>query len=596
MQDFDVWAPSAQDSVELVLGQETVAMTRSGQWWRTDRPATAGQRYAFRIDGNGPFPDPRSRYQPDGPNGASQIVDPRSFTWTDDAWVGMPLQGAVIYELHIGTFTEGGTLDSAIERLDYLADLGVSIVELMPVAAFPGERGWGYDGVDLYAVHEAYGGPSALARFVDAAHARGLGVCLDVVFNHLGPSGNYLSEFGPYFTDRHHTPWGSAVNLDAPGSNEVRRFIVDNALMWFRDLHIDALRLDAVHALVDERAVHVLEQLEIETEALAAQLGRSLLLIAESDRNDPATVTRRAPGGSGGLGLTGQWADDVHHTLHVLLTGETAGYYGDFADNGAFAKVARTPFFHDGTWSTFRGRDHGRAVVPLLTPGWKYVASLQTHDQVGNRATGERLSQLIGRGRLAAGATLLLTLPYTPMLFMGEEWGASTKWAYFTDHQEPELATAVSKGRRAEFAEHGWGDDVPDPQASSTADSSTLRWEELSQEPHVRLLGWYRTLIRLRRTTPELADPSLGVTQVHRDGDVLVYRRGACTVVVNLSNEPVTHRIEDRVADGSGVDGSVADASVEVLAGWEAVHEGHEIRVAPDGSVIYRVTAEKARK
>ncbi|NYJ75935.1 malto-oligosyltrehalose trehalohydrolase [Allobranchiibius huperziae] len=577
MPSFDVWAPAAE-RVELVLPEETVAMTRAGDRWTTDRAAADGQRYSYRVDGAGPFPDPRSRYQPEGPNGPSQIVDPATFAWTDDAWHGVALETAVIYELHIGTFTADGTLDSAVERIDHLVELGVTLVELMPVATFPGDRGWGYDGVDLYAVHPAYGGPQALARFVDACHARGLGVCLDVVYNHLGPSGNYLSEFGPYFTDRHHTPWGAAVNLDAPGSDEVRRFIIDNALMWFRDYHLDALRLDAVHALVDERAVHVLEQLAAETDGLATSSGRPLTLIAESDRNDPATVTARADGGDGGFGLAGQWADDVHHTLHVLLTGESQGYYADFTDPGAFAKIARTPFFHDGTWSSFRQRDHGRPVVPALTPGWKFVASLQTHDQVGNRATGERLSQLVGRSRLAAGATLLLTLPYTPMLFMGEEWGASTKWAYFTDHQEPELAEAVSEGRRREFAEHGWGDAVPDPQAASTAHGSTLRWDEVSQPEHARLLEWYRELLRLRRAVPALADPALGVTDVRRDGDVLTYTRGGYTVVVNLSPQEIAHPL---------------DGNRHLLAGWDAEPGDGVLTIAPDGSAIYGPPVEE---
>ncbi|WP_243762725.1 malto-oligosyltrehalose trehalohydrolase [Allobranchiibius sp. CTAmp26] len=571
MQGFEVWAPTAE-RVELVLADETVPMTRTGERWTTDRPAAAGQRYSYRVDGAGPFPDPRSRYQPEGPGEPSEIVDPSTFSWTDQAWLGASLEAAVIYELHIGTFTPDGTLDSAIEQIDHLVDLGVTLVELMPVASFPGNRGWGYDGVDLYAVHAAYGGPQALARFVDACHARGLGVCLDVVYNHLGPSGNYLSEFGPYFTDRHQTPWGSAVNLDAPGSNEVRRFIIDNALMWFRDYHLDALRLDAVHALVDERAVHVLEQLATETDQLATQSGRPLTLIAESDRNDPATVTARGDGGDGGLGLAGQWADDVHHTLHVLLTGESQGYYADFTDPGAFAKIARTPFFHDGTWSSFRQRDHGRPVVPAFTPGWKFVASLQTHDQVGNRATGERLSHLVGRSRLAAGATLLLTLPYTPMLFMGEEWGASTKWAYFTDHQEPELAKAVSEGRRNEFAEHGWGDAVPDPQAASTAEDSTLRWDEVARPDHTRLLAWYQELIRLRRAVPHLADPTLGVTDVRRDGDVLSYQRGGYTVVVNLSANCATHPF---------------GGDSELLASWDAECCGGVLTLEPNGSAIY---------
>lgn len=571
MRGFDVWAPDAQ-AVELVLGDdESVAMRQDDGVWRADREARHGDRYAYRLDDRGPFPDPRSMAQPDGPDGLSQIVDPATFTWTDQSWSGAPLQGAVVYELHIGTFTPGGTLDSAVERLDHLAGLGVTLVEVMPVAGFPGDRGWGYDGVDLYTVHAAYGGPEALARFVDACHARGLGVCLDVVYNHLGPSGNYLPEFGPYFTDRHQTPWGSAVNLDAPGSDHVRRFIVDNALMWLRDYHIDALRLDAVHALVDERAVHILEQLAIETDSLALELGRPLTLIAESDRNDPATVTARGPSGDGGLGLAAQWVDDVHHTLHTLLTGETQGYYADFADPTAIEKVERTPFFHDGTWSSFRGRAHGRPVDPEVTPGWKYVASLQTHDQVGNRATGERLSHLVSPGRAAAGAALLLTAPYTPMLFMGEEWAASTPWQYFTDHQDLELAAAVSKGRQAEFAEHGWGDSVPDPQARSTARNSTLLWDEVTQGDHAHMLDWYRTLFRLRRDVPDLSDPTLDVTRVQRDGDVFEVPRGRHTVVVNLS----AGQVRRPVPDGN-----------RVLAAWDATTQDGELVLPADSVAI----------
>ena len=333
----------------------------------------------------------------------------------------------------------------------------------MPLASFPGRHGWGYDGVGLYAVHEPYGGPFAFRRFVDACHERGLGVCLDVVYNHLGPSGNHLREFGPYFTDRYGTPWGEAVNLDGPGSDEVRRFMIDNALMWLRDFHVDALRLDAVHALFDERAITLLEELTAEADALSAQLGRPLTLIAESDRNDPLTVT---PRDRNGTGFHGQWADDVHHALHVALTGETQGYYADFATPGALTKVLEGIFLHDGCWSAFRERTHGAPIDRSSLPGSRFVVSLQTHDQVGNRAIGDRLSAELPPGRLACGAALLLTSAGTPMLFMGEEWGASTPWMYFTDHTDPAIADAVRQGRREEFGGHGWAlDDVPDPQA-----------------------------------------------------------------------------------------------------------------------------------
>ena len=582
MGTYRVWAPSAEQ-VELHLEapsshldeQEATRepMERGdGGWWSSRTERSPGDRYGFALDGGDPLPDPRSLAQPDGPFGLSEVVDVSAFPWTDDGWRGVPLRGAVIYEMHVGTFTREGTLDAAIERLDHLVDLGITLVELMPVASYPGRRGWGYDGVNIWSVHEALGGVEALVRFVDACHARGLGVCLDVVHNHLGPSGNTLIDFGPYFTDSHTTPWGPAVNLDAPQSDEVRRYLVDHALYWLRDLHIDALRLDAVHALVDESAVHVLEEMAEAVDALSDEVGRPLHLIAESDRNDPATVVPRAAGGAGGLGLAGQWADDVHHTLHVLLTGETQGYYADFAAPEAVETIASTPFFHAGTYSSFRGRRHGRPVDPDLTPGWRFVASLQTHDQVGNRARGDRLTHLVSPGRLACGAALLLTGPWTPMLFMGEEWGASTPWQYFTDHVDRELAAAVSKGRAEEFSAHGWGGVVPDPQSPQTWHDSTLRWAEVADPVHARVLDWYRLLIRLRREVPDLSDPTLRPGAATREGDVVTVTRGSCTVVVNLGSEPLR-----RAAEGT-----------ELLAAWESTLEDSTLVVEPDGCAVLR--------
>ena len=582
MGPYRVWAPSAEQ-VELHLEAPSSHLdeheiTREpmergdGGWWSSRTERSPGDRYGFALDGGDPLPDPRSLAQPDGPFGLSEVVDVSAFPWTDDGWRGVPLRGAVIYEMHVGTFTREGTLDAAIERLDHLVDLGITLVELMPVASYPGRRGWGYDGVNIWSVHEALGGVEALVRFVDACHARGLGVCLDVVHNHLGPSGNTLIDFGPYFTDSHTTPWGPAVNLDAPQSDEVRRYLVDHALYWLRDLHIDALRLDAVHALVDESAVHVLEEMAEAVDALSDEVGRPLHLIAESDRNDPATVVPRAAGGAGGLGLTGQWADDVHHTLHVLLTGETQGYYADFAAPEAVETIASTPFFHAGTYSSFRGRRHGRPVDPDLTPGWRFVASLQTHDQVGNRARGDRLTHLVSPGRLACGAALLLTGPWTPMLFMGEEWGASTPWQYFTDHVDRELAAAVSKGRAEEFSAHGWGGVVPDPQSPQTWHDSTLRWAEVADPVHARVLDWYRLLIRLRREVPDLSDPTLRPGAATRDGDVVTVTRGSCTVVVNLGSEPLR-----RAAEGT-----------ELLAAWESTLEDSTLVVEPDGCAVLR--------
>ena len=559
---FRVWAPKAEHTVDLVIDQDgqesTYAMERSDDAgsWELEHDAPLGTRYAFALDGGEPLPDPRALRLPDGPNGFGAVVDYETFSWTDQAWRGVPLPGAVVYELHVGTFTPEGTFDAAIEHLDHLTALGVDIVELMPVATFPGRYGWGYDGVGLYAVHEPYGGPDGLVRFVDACHAHGLGVALDVVYNHLGPSGNRLSDFGPYFTDRYGTPWGEALNLDDADSDPVRRFIIDNALMWLREFHIDGLRLDAVHALYDDRAVTLLEELSSEVSASSTGLGRPLWLIAESDRNDPNTVTPRE---GGGLGLHAQWADDVHHALHVALTGETQGYYEDFAAPGALTKVLQSVFLHDGTYSTFRRRTHGRPVDRTRTPGWRFVASLQNHDQVGNRATGDRMSAHLTTDQLAGGATLLLTAATTPMLFMGEEWGATTPWQYFTDHTDRGIGEAVRRGRRDEFAAHGWArQDVPDPQSEQTAIRSRLDWSEPTRAPHDRLLAWYGTLIALRRERPDLGDPRLDLVEVEHDADAqtVVVRRGDHVVLVNLGTQPWTLPLD-------------ADNPLVVVAAWD---------------------------
>jgi malto-oligosyltrehalose trehalohydrolase len=535
---YEVWAPDAETAeVEACGVRHPMSPAGRPGWWEAKAKAKAeGEDYGFVLDGAGPLPDPRSPWQPDGVHGLSRAYDHGRFAWTDGDWRGRPLTGSVLYELHVGTFTPEGTFDAAIERLGHLVDLGVDAVELMPVAAFPGRHGWGYDGVHLWAVHEPYGGPDGLKRFVDACHRRGLAVVLDVVYNHLGPSGNYLGRYGPYFTDAYNTPWGQAVNLDRPGSDEVRAFIVENALMWLRDYHVDGLRLDAVHALEDHRAVHVLEELAAAVAELRARTGRELFLIAESDLNAPRLVTSRE---AGGYGLDAQWSDDFHHALHAALTGERQGYYCDFGSLGALAKTLTRVFFHDGTWSTFRGRSHGREVDTLRVPGHRFLGFLQNHDQVGNRAVGDRISAGLSPGLLKVGAGLLLTAPFTPMLFMGEEWGARTPWRYFTDHEEPELARAVSEGRRREFTSHGWtAEDVPDPQDPETHRSSVLDWTEQERPGHRELLEWHRALIALRRAWPELTDARLTEVAVEHDETSLVMRRGRLRVVANLGPEP----------------------------------------------------------
>jgi maltooligosyltrehalose trehalohydrolase len=534
---FEVWAP--ERTVRLrVLGEVREMARGDDGWWRLDVPgAGPGTDYAYVLpDGDKGLPDPRSQWQPQGVHGPSRVYDQSEFAWTDASWTGRQLPGAVLYELHIGTFTPAGTFDAAIERLDHLVSLGVDMVELLPVNSFNGEYNWGYDGVCWYAPHEAYGGPDGLKRFVDAAHGRGLGVVLDVVYNHFGPSGAYAPMFAPYLSSSGSNPWGASVNLDGPQSDGVRRYIVDNVLMWLRDYHVDALRLDAVHALADHAAITLLEQMAVEVETLSTSLGRPLSLIAESDLNDPRLITPRE---AGGYGLQGQWDDDVHHALHTLLTGERQGYYGDFGSLECLRTVLEGAFFHAGTWSSFRQRRHGRPVERSLIPGHRFVAYLQNHDQIGNRAIGDRISATLSPGLLKVGATLLLTSPFTPMLFMGEEWAASSPWQFFTSHPEPELAAAVQDGRRREFAAHGWASaDVPDPQDRATFERSKLDWEELGKPGHAEILDLYRRLIALRRGRSDLSNPWLDKVEVWHGDRHVVMRRGHCAVAANLAAAP----------------------------------------------------------
>ncbi len=599
MTTFTVWAPSA-DTVELVLGVPSdgptgLPMSRASDgWWSvTDDGSGHGTRYAFRIDGGDPVPDPRSRRQPDGVHAPSAVYDHARFTWSDGYWAGTDPATTVAYELHIGTFTDGGTFDSALERLPHLVELGVTLVEVLPVAAFDGTAGWGYDGVGLHAVHEPYGGPDALKRFVDAAHRLGLGVCVDAVYNHFGPSGNYVARFGPYFTDRYSTPWGDAVNLDDAESDTVRAFVVDSAAQWLRDFHVDALRLDATHAYYDpERALSLQEDLAAMADGLTASTGVRRWLVAENELNDPdLTAPRAGTGGigaggigAGGVGVHAQWADDIHHSLHALLTGESGGYYADFATDpyASVAKVATRVFFHDGTFSTFRRRTHGRPVDPATTHGSRFWAYLQDHDQIGNRAVGDRQAATVPVGRLAAGAALVFTLPFTPMVFMGEEWAAGTPWQFFASFPDPELGDAVRNGRRSEFARHGWDvEEVPDPQSARTVRDSTLDWSELDEPGHRRVLDWYRTLIALRASTPELGTGIVGDVRVGHDRGAqwLWLRRGAVLTVGALG------------PGGANVPLPPGPGPATVLAGWDpaaSVRDG-VVSLPGAGAVVLRL-------
>jgi maltooligosyltrehalose trehalohydrolase len=548
--NFAVWAPLPA-KVALMLRPATepqqpetvVAMERDDEgWWRPGEAlpdfVEREVRYGYLLDGaHTPLPDPRSRRQPDGVHALSQSFDPSAFAWSDTRWYGRQLAGGVIYELHVGTFTPEGTLISAIERLDHLVELGVDFVELMPVNAFNGTHGWGYDGVAWYAVHEAYGGPRAYQQFVDACHSRGLAVIQDVVYNHLGPSGNYLPQYGPYLTENAASTWGAAVNLDGEHSDEVRSYILDNAAMWMRDYHVDGLRLDAVHALYDARAVHLLEDLVIVTGALSAALGKPFPLIAESDLNDPRLITSRE---AGGYGLTAQWSDDFHHALYVSLTGDTTGYYADFDSAAALAKVFEQGFFHTGTRSSFRGRSHGQPIDTLRTPTWRLVVCSDNHDQIGNRADGMRLSGKIDDQQLAVAAVITVLGPFTPMIFMGEEWGARTPWQFFTSHPEPELAELIRNGRLEEFAAMDWDvGTVPDPQDTATFERSKLDWAEPGTARSAALLDLYQRLLRLRREHPDLTDPRFDhgtATSDHLRGWLLV-ERGQMIIAANFSDE-----------------------------------------------------------
>ena len=539
MHRFEIWAPFAK-RVALKTGNSVSPMNGpdAKDWWRLDvESASAGTDYGFLVDDDGKaYPDPRSQWQPNGVHELSRVYDHSQFEWNDTGFQAAPLASAIIYELHIGTFTPEGTFDTAIAQLDYLARLGVTHVELMPVAAFDGRHGWGYDGVALNAVHEPYGGPDGLKRFVNAAHERGLAVLLDVVYNHFGPSGNYTGKFGPYVIEAHHTPWGGAVNLEDAGSYEVRRLFCDNALMWLRDFHVDGLRIDAVHAFVDRSAIHFLEQLATEVEALEASLARRLVLIAESDLNDPRVVT---PCEAGGLGIDAQWSDDFHHALFtVLCPAERQGYYMDFGRLQQLAKALEHTFVYDGIYSQHRKRNHGKR--PLGLSQHRFLGYIQDHDQVGNRAIGDRLNHIAGIERAKIAAALVLTAPFVPMLFEGEEWAASSPFQYFADHSDGELARAVSAGRKREFAAFGWDPaSIPDPESAAAFEDSKLKWDEVNLSEHAEMLEWYRALIGLRRNTPCLNDGTPGNTRVTFDEQANWLRmdRGNVAVICNLGEE-----------------------------------------------------------
>jgi maltooligosyltrehalose trehalohydrolase len=533
MQSLRVWAPAASRVDFVIEGRPIAANREPAGWWRG--PAVdVGTRYAISLDGGPPRPDPRSPWQPDGVHGSSCWIEARP----PEPRAGDPsrtaaLRDAVIYELHVGTFTEAGTFESAIARLDDLVALGVTHVELMPVAQFSGRHGWGYDGVDLLAPHAPYGGPAGLRALIGECHRRGLAVVIDTVLNHFGPEGAYVAGFGPYHTDRHTTPWGQALNLDGEGSREVRRFLLDAALTWLRDYGADGLRLDAVHSLRDDSERHLIAELVDEVRALERRVDRRFALIGEYDDHDPTAVLERD---RGGWGLDAHWNDDFHHAVHVVMTGERGGYYADFAAPDTLGRILEHGYALDGRVSGFRGGPHGRPYGAL--PRDRLVAYIQSHDQVGNRAAGERLHQLAGARRAMIAAAMLFTSPFVPMLFQGEEWAASTPFCYFAQPESAELSEAIRAGRRAEHAAALWQGQPIDPIDPATRDRCVLRWSERDQPDHAQMLAWYRALIAVRRTYPALRDPGPDSTAVRQDAGLLAIRRGGLTLACNLSEQP----------------------------------------------------------
>ncbi len=573
-----VWAPDAF-SVELVTENMQVPMKKErGGWWVAPGISLKdGDEYAFSVDEGPGLPDPRSPRQPGGVHGPSVFVDHGRFFWTDDAWQPPPLASGLVYEIHTGTFTPEGTFEGVISRLDHLSSLGVTHLELMPVNGFSGNRGWGYDGVNLYAPHEAYGGPDGLKKLVDAAHEKGIAVLLDVVYNHLGPEGNYLAFFGPYFSKKYASPWGDAINFDGPFSDGVREFFLDNARMWLEDYHMDGLRIDAVHAIFDQSAIHFLEDLARLVRRVESETGKCKCVIAESDLNDPRLVR---PPEVGGYGLDAQWSDDFHHALHALITGERQGYYGDFGALAHVAKALEKNFVYDGVYSPFRKRRHGRSAADV--PSVRFFGYIQNHDQVGNRARGERLGHLCGHRLQKVAAACVFLSPFVPMLFQGEEWNASAPFLYFTDHSDGELAEAVRDGRRREFSGFGWKpEEILDPQNEETFTSSKIDWAEPEKPEGKDMLQWYRNLAAFRRSTPALLEggKDMRVTFDEQAGWLLM-RRGNVLLVCNFGLNPVDVPFPERDAD--------AVLRLESNAGVTA--SKRLLRLPPESAAVFELT------
>jgi maltooligosyltrehalose trehalohydrolase len=593
---FSVWAPRIQRmEVELVASGRRIPLERDERGVHQARAddVSTGSDYFLLLDGDRRRPDPVSRHQPDGVHGPTRIVDPCAFRWTDRAWTGVALEDLLLYELHVGTFTPAGTFDAVIERLDHLQRLGVTAIELMPIGEFPGARNWGYDGAHLYAPQSTHGGPDGLKRLIDACHAAGLGVILDVVYNHIGPEGNYLAELGPYFSDRYRTPWGDALNFDGADSDPVRGYFVDNALYWLSELHVDGLRLDAIHAICDFSAEHVLAELSRSFRLEAERLGRRAWLIAESDLND-TRVTR--PRSHGGYELDAQWSDDFHHALFTSLTGARHGYFSDFGSLGDLAKALRDGFVYDGKHSAFRRRRHGNSA--LGRPGQELVVFSQNHDQIANASHGHRSSQLLSPAAQRLATVVLLCAPNLIMLFQGQEWGETAPFHYFTSFSDPALAEAVRAGRMREFREFGAAADFHDPQSETTFLESRLDWSELERPEHAGLLRLHQRMIELRRRTPALSNHRKDLTRCTLDDQArwLVLERadarGARVLVLaNFDQQPRAIPLPERRLTRllSSSDPDFCGAPCDAPSPPQRIERFAEMTLSAESAAIYRI-------
>jgi maltooligosyltrehalose trehalohydrolase len=590
--EFVLWSPLTEKvDVEVVGAKGSARMEKDDRgYWTVTLPNIApGTQYQYRLDGKNLRPDPASRMQPEGVHKASAVVS-HQYKWKDKNWKGIALKDMIIYELHTGTFSQEGTFEGIIPHLKHLIELGVNVIEIMPVAQFPGNRNWGYDGVFPFAVQDSYGGPEGLKRLVEACHAKGIAVIMDVVYNHMGPEGNYLNDFGPYFTDRYGTPWGKALNFDDFYCDEVRNFFIENALCWFRDYHIDGLRLDAVHAIMDNGAKHFLKELAEETKALEQELGKELVLIAESDLNDARHTT---PINKNGYGMDGQWADDMHHAIHALVTGEHQGYYEDYGKIEHLERAYVHGFTYTGQYSTFRKKSYGADVIHLPTKN--FIVCIQNHDQIGNRMLGDRLTGQVSHEALKLAAAAYILSPYTPMLFMGEEYAEDRPFLYFVSHTDEGLIKAVRRGRKEEFKSFKWAGEPPDPQAESTFNESKLNWEFKDNPTQRKMFDYYKLLIKLRKEHPLLEDRQRKhmKTDINEEHCILFVTRKikkrVLWMILNFSKQPVM--VVPKM--GGGKWNRILDSSDQVWNGPGSkspiqLKKGKEIIVSAESVLIYQ--------